>query len=330
MERPVTTRKDLTATSQRMYYQITETRITLRGQYCYYIKEKLKEKNFAWSYEEHYWFVPRGSPEHCKTIEQWLISDEVKAINDPQSTNSSPNGSTLELDFSAAPQPVAFRNFDLPLKIDEVVKPKRRQIVAATVSHDYLNNVKASKEKGRVTIRVLKIGKDGNEYMYKIERGNFTLRKYADHIHRFLKVEFCNKFDIGIMKELITVGFDFNGDEYEFLAYSNSGLRENKCWFWKVDHSAERLCTAMDLISELGSFGDITDIGKCGARLGQCFSSTLPTISVTRNEIEVIPDYTNDKYCFSDGCGRISAEMATRIAKSLNLVDDFQINEARS
>lgn len=43
----------------------------------------------------------------------------------------------------------------------------------------------------------------------------------------------------------------------------------------------------MDLISELGSFGDITDIGKCGARLGQCFSSTLPTISVTRNEIEV-------------------------------------------
>jgi hypothetical protein len=80
----------------------------------------------------------------------------------------------------------------------------------------------------------------------------------------------------------------------------------------------------MDLISELGSFGEIADIGKCGARLGQCFSATLSTINVTRNEIEVfvtdilastqilmvlfqvISDFTNDKYCFSDGCGRIS------------------------
>jgi len=43
----------------------------------------------------------------------------------------------------------------------------------------------------------------------------------------------------------------------------------------------------LDLISELGSFGEIIDIGKCGARLGQCFSATLPTMNVNRNEVEV-------------------------------------------
>lgn len=39
----------------------------------------------------------------------------------------------------------------------------------------------------------LKLMKEGNEYLYKIERGNFTLRKYSEHIHRFLKVEFHTK-----------------------------------------------------------------------------------------------------------------------------------------
>jgi RNA-dependent RNA polymerase len=331
MERPVAqTRKDLT-TTQRVNYQVTETQIIVRGPGCFHVKEKLKERNFAWSKNELHWFLPRGTPENCKEIEEWLISDEIKATNDPRSNSSSPNGSTLELEFpSSAPQLGNCKNPDLPFSVSDVSKLKRRQVMATTVSHDYINAGKVDEEKNKVVIRALKIGKDSNEYMYKIERGNFTLRKYSEHIHRFLKVEFHIK-EFRIIEDMITNGFILNNnDEYEFLAYSNSGLRENKCWFWKVDSSAEKLCTAMDLISELGSFGEIADIGKCGARLGQCFSATLSTINVTRNEIEVIPDFTNDKYCFSDGCGRISAEMATRIATSLNLVDEETINNARS
>jgi hypothetical protein len=157
MERPVAqTRKDLT-TTQRVNYQVTETQIIVRGPGCFHVKEKLKERNFAWSKNELHWFLPRGTPENCKEIEEWLISDEIKATNDPRSNSSSPNGSTLELEFpSSAPQLGNCKNPDLPFSVSDVSKLKRRQVMATTVSHDYINAGKVDEEKNKVVIRAVR------------------------------------------------------------------------------------------------------------------------------------------------------------------------------
>ena len=47
-------------TTQRVNYQVTETQIIVRGPGCFHVKEKLKERNFAWSKNELHWFLPRG------------------------------------------------------------------------------------------------------------------------------------------------------------------------------------------------------------------------------------------------------------------------------
>jgi hypothetical protein len=65
---------------------------------------------------------------------------EIKATNDPRSNSSSPNGSTLELEFpSSAPQLGNYKIMDLPFSVSDVSKLKRRQVTATTVSRKDLD-----------------------------------------------------------------------------------------------------------------------------------------------------------------------------------------------
>jgi RNA-dependent RNA polymerase len=77
--------------------------------------------------------------------------------------------------------------------------------------------------------------------------------------------------------------------------------------------------TAADIREWMGDFREIRIVAKYAARLGQSFSSSRKTMHVGRHEIEMIPDVEAKRfgitYCFfSDGIGKISAELAREVA----------------
>jgi RNA-dependent RNA polymerase len=76
--------------------------------------------------------------------------------------------------------------------------------------------------------------------------------------------------------------------------------------------------TAAGIREWMGDFSEIRNVPKYGARLGQSFSSSRETMHVGKHEIEMIPDVEAKRlgitYCFSDGIGKISAELALEVA----------------
>ncbi|KAF2305640.1 hypothetical protein GH714_007189 [Hevea brasiliensis] len=106
-------------------------------------------------------------------------------------------------------------------------------------------------------------------------------------------------------------GIVIDKKRFEFLAFSSSQLRENSCWMF-----ASRYGLTADIREWMGNFRQIRNVAKYAARLGQSFSSSTETLTVSRNEMEIIPDVEIErgrtKYLFSDGIGKISAEFATK------------------
>ncbi|CAL1408356.1 unnamed protein product [Linum trigynum] len=104
------------------------------------------------------------------------------------------------------------------------------------------------------------------------------------------------------------------GKKFEFLAFSASQLRENSCWMFASRYGL----TADDIRKWMGDFRQIRNVAKYAARLGQSFSSSTETLSVSAEEVEIIPDIEvksgETKYIFSDGIGKISAQFAKRVA----------------
>ncbi|KAG0621598.1 hypothetical protein M758_3G033400 [Ceratodon purpureus] len=112
-------------------------------------------------------------------------------------------------------------------------------------------------------------------------------------------------------------GFVLGGHRFEFLAFSSSQLREQSVWMFASDATL----TAASIRTWMGDFLTIRNVAKCAARMGQCFSSSTPTLEVHEHEVDQIPDVEREDefgvstYCFSDGIGKISKEFAKEVAK---------------
>ena len=80
---------------------------------------------------------------------------------------------------------------------------------------------------------------------------------------------------------------------------------------------------AEDIREWMGCFKKIRSISKCAARMGQLFSSSLPTLVVPVQDVEIIPDIEVNSdgidYCFSDGIGKISLPFARQVAEKCGL-----------
>lgn len=178
----------------------------------------------------------------------------------------------------------------------------------------------------------------------EIDISNRVTRHYITEIDRFLRVSFVDEnlepllstalsvptkggalagvqaersevYDriLQVLREGLTVG----DQKFEFLAFSSSQLREQSVWMFA---STESL-TAKSIRAWMGDFLNIRNVAKCAARMGQCFSSSIPTLEVQLNDVEQIPDierqdeYGLFTYCFSDGIGKISQQLAAEVAK---------------
>ncbi|KAJ6351078.1 hypothetical protein OIU78_007078 [Salix suchowensis] len=185
----------------------------------------------------------------------------------------------------------------------------------------------------RVQITPCKVFFSGPE----VNVSNRVLRQYSEDIDNFLRVSFVDEelekihsTDVSprtssrnehrrtaIYNRILSTlqnGIVIGDKKFEFLAFSSSQLRENSCWMF-----ASRIgLTAADIRGWMGNFNQIRNVAKYAARLGQSFGSSTETLSVSRHEIENIPDIEvlrgGTTYLFSDGIGKISAEFARRVA----------------
>ncbi|XP_013585196.1 PREDICTED: RNA-dependent RNA polymerase 1 [Brassica oleracea var. oleracea] len=198
---------------------------------------------------------------------------------------------------------------------------------------------------------------DGLVYMYRVQVtptrvyfsgpevnvSNRVLRHYSDYINNFLRISFVDEdlekvrsMDLSPrsstvrrtklyerINSVLRDGIVIGDKRFEFLAFSSSQLRENSAWMFAPVNGI----TAADIRAWMGEFDNIRNVAKYAARLGQSFSSSRETLTVRRDEIEVIPDVeirsSDAHYVFSDGIGKISAEFARRVAKKCGLTEFF-------
>ena len=171
------------------------------------------------------------------------------------------------------------------------------------------------------------------------ERSNRVMRLYPLDHDSFIRVSFvdeanlCYRFDREVdipsfvqrrVGSMLTNGLDVGGRHFEFLAYSQSALREHTVWFVKEFTGPDgRVVNARTIIADLGNFAYDPQLIFCparyGARISQAFTATDSSVSVDPEEIFIVDDVWDPKHrwCFTDGVGTMSPQLAREIWKSL-------------
>lgn len=171
------------------------------------------------------------------------------------------------------------------------------------------------------------------------ERSNRIMRQYKANQDSFLRVSFQDetqlsyRFDRDIdsrdlvnrrVRHFLVNGLTVAGRRFEFLAYSQSALKEHAVWFVKPfrDAQTNNVISAARIIESIGSFRNLqydpTLIhcpARYAARISQAFTATDSSLTVNAEDMSAVADIkTPDlKYCFTDGVGTMSAEFARAI-----------------
>ncbi|OZJ04567.1 hypothetical protein BZG36_02704 [Bifiguratus adelaidae] len=168
-----------------------------------------------------------------------------------------------------------------------------------------------------------------------METSNRVIRYFSNVSERFLRIAFTDESleKVGYTPSSRTTTQHANGDIYdrieqtlkngikigdrlyEFLAFSSSQLREHGCWFF----ASTRSLSAADIRAWMGDFSSIHSVAKHAARMGQCFSSTFRASTLRVENIRMIRDIERNGYCFSDGVGKVSANLARAVATVMDL-----------
>ncbi|KAJ4841082.1 hypothetical protein Tsubulata_048259 [Turnera subulata] len=178
----------------------------------------------------------------------------------------------------------------------------------------------------------------------ELESSNYVVKHFAQFASDFMRVTFVEEdwsklpvnaislsihqdifakpFRTKIYHRILSIlrdGLVLGAKRYEFLAFSASQLRSNSVWMFASNDSVK----AESIREWMGCFSKIRNVSKCAARMGQLFSSSVPTFVVPEREIDIIPDIEVNsdgiQYCFSDGAGKISLAFARKIAQKCEL-----------
>ncbi|PIA63818.1 hypothetical protein AQUCO_00201270v1 [Aquilegia coerulea] len=171
---------------------------------------------------------------------------------------------------------------------------------------------------------------------------NRVLRSYHKLIDNFIRVSFVDedekkmwstdlsprtlpnetKSHTDVYRRILSIlrnGVTIGDKKFEFLAYSSSQLRDNSVWMF----ASENGITAAGIREWMGDFREIRNVAKYAARLGQSFSSSKQTLSVRKEEMEIISDVKIEtdgvEYVFSDGIGKICPKFAQKVAKKCDI-----------
>jgi RNA-dependent RNA polymerase len=172
------------------------------------------------------------------------------------------------------------------------------------------------------------------------ERSNRVMRTYAENHDSFIRVSFVEENDLRYQQDreidgpafiglwvspILRNGITVAGRQYKFLAYSQSALKSHTVWFVKdfINPRGEPI-TATEIIAGLGKFDGLeydSQLTYCparyAARISQAFTTTDSSVSVTAEEILTERDIIQGNYCFTDGVGSISPQLAKKIWRAL-------------
>ncbi|CAH9108035.1 unnamed protein product [Cuscuta epithymum] len=178
----------------------------------------------------------------------------------------------------------------------------------------------------------------------ELETSNYIVKNFASYASDFLRVTFVEEdwgrlsanavstsisrgiyskpYRTDVYDRVLSVlrdGIIIGAKHFVFLAFSASQLRSNSVWMFASNEHVK----AEHIRDWMGCFNKIRSVSKCAARMGQLFSTSLQTVEVHPQHVEVIPDVevTCDgvEYCFSDGIGKISEDFAMQVAQSCGL-----------
>jgi RNA-dependent RNA polymerase len=174
---------------------------------------------------------------------------------------------------------------------------------------------------------------------YIQDQGNRILRDYLsdpnDGIRLVFKMDnyeearWNNPYLCEYIKYYLDTGLNIAGKSFRFFCYSQSQFRSMSCWL---------VVNPEEILSKSGKFHEINTVAKYGARIGQTLTTTIKTIQISEKNIIEIPDiecirYTqcmeDGIYTYSDGVGRISYDLAERIAETLGLKEVPSAYQAR-
>ncbi|KAG1724765.1 RNA dependent RNA polymerase-domain-containing protein [Suillus paluster] len=163
-----------------------------------------------------------------------------------------------------------------------------------------------------------------------IMQSNRVIREYEGYEGNFIRVDFRDedrlqyRWDREVdgasfvrhrVGEFLKNGFKLAGKHFDFLAYSQSALREHAVWFVSsFQHAAKGPVNAHTIRSGLGDFsGCIFSPSKYAARMAQAFTATDPSVEIHRSQWSEMPDIVENNVTFSDGVGTISEELGDKI-----------------
>ena len=152
--------------------------------------------------------------------------------------------------------------------------------------------------------------------MKYFEQTNRMLDRYGSN--SFVIFDFSRKVEAATVRKVLRGGITINGEEYQFIGCSSSGLKERTCYMFKGSSAK-----VDQILEECGSFSSIKSRYKRLKRIGLLFSSATPTqIVVPDDRVVEIQDIETSGGNFTDGCGAVNLAVAEQLRKSCRFIDD--------
>lgn len=163
------------------------------------------------------------------------------------------------------------------------------------------------------------------------EETNRVIRRFQHSLQSFVRMNFVTETDgkgfyfgegsgflLGYIHKTMHCGFYLGNRLFRFLQYSNSQLKNHACWFL-CSNDEESKVSEQAIEATMGEFDQEKNILKRFARRGQCFSTTKFVCELNPDEVvlgvEDIVRRSRNNYCFTDGVGYISPQLALETAK---------------
>ena len=161
------------------------------------------------------------------------------------------------------------------------------------------------------------------------EISNRVTRHYSQHLDRFLRVSLVDERFSSLSSLSPSVRLRLEGRflphfkllerDYELLSFSSSQLRAGS--FWMFANLPD--LTAPGIRGWLGDFSKLKIPAKYAARVGQCFSNSKATVTLTSEELCPIEEVKCGDYVMSDGAGTLSTELSWAVAMECSWILEF-------
>ena len=132
----------------------------------------------------------------------------------------------------------------------------------------------------------------------------------------FVLLQFHSKLPNSYIRDVLHKGLFINGEEFQFLGCSSSGLKGRKCYLLKGNVEDVRV-----VLEQCGNFSKIKMVSKRLKRISMLFSVAMKTgVDVPDDKVELIDDIETPGGNFTDGCGLVGLNLAGKLARGCGAI----------